>query len=158
MRWKRARRSDNVVDARGGGRGLRIGGGLGLGGIAIVVVLSLMMGQDPLQILGQLAGQSGTSSGVQQAPPASDDPHSQFVRAVLGDTEDTWDALFAQGGGQYQQPRLVLFSGGVNSACGFASSAVGPFYCPADRQVYLDLQFFAELEQRFDAAGDFAQA
>lgn len=159
MRWKRARRSDNVVDARSGGRGLRVGGGLGLGGIAIVVVLSLMMGQDPLQILGQLAGPGGTSEvGQQAAPPSADDPHSQFVRAVLGDTEDTWDALFAQAGGQYEHPRLVLFSGGVNSACGFASSAVGPFYCPADRQVYLDLQFFAELEQRFGAAGDFAQA
>ncbi|WP_027590799.1 neutral zinc metallopeptidase [Pseudomonas sp. RL] len=159
MRWKRARRSDNVVDARSGGRGLRVGGGLGLGGIAIVVVLSLMMGQDPLQILGQLAGPGGTPGvGQQAAPPSADDPHSQFVRAVLGDTEDTWDALFAQAGGQYEHPRLVLFSGGVNSACGFASSAVGPFYCPADRQVYLDLQFFAELEQRFGAAGDFAQA
>ena len=157
MRWKRARRSDNVVDARGGGRGLRIGGGLGLGGIAIVVVLSLMMGQDPLQVLDQLGGQTGTPGGVQQAP-ATDDVHSQFVRAVLGDTEDTWDALFAQAGGQYEHPRLVLFSGAVNSACGFASAAVGPFYCPADRQVYLDLQFFAELEQRFGAAGDFAQA
>ncbi|HLT03588.1 MAG TPA: neutral zinc metallopeptidase [Pseudomonas sp.] len=159
MRWKRARRSDNVVDARGAGRGLRIGGGLGLGGIAIVVVLSLMMGQDPLQVLDQLGGQSGVPAGAQQsAPPPEDDPHSQFVRAVLGDTEDTWDALFAQAGGQYRQPRLVLFSGGVSSACGFASSAVGPFYCPADRQVYLDLQFFAELERRFGAAGDFAQA
>ena len=157
MRWKRARRSDNVVDARGGGRGLRIGGGLGLGGIAIVVVLSLMMGQDPLQVLDQLGGQSGTPGGAQQAP-ATDDVHSQFVSAVLGDTEDTWDALFAQAGGQYEHPRLVLFSGAVNSACGFASAAVGPFYCPADRQVYLDLQFFAELEQRFGAAGDFAQA
>lgn len=158
MRWKRARRSDNVVDARGSGRGLRIGGGLGLGGIAIVVVLSLMMGQDPLQVLDQISSQSTSPGGAQVAPPAEDDIHSQFVRTVLGDTEDTWDALFAQAGGQYQQPRLVLFSGGVNSACGFASSAVGPFYCPADRQVYLDLQFFAELEQRFGAAGDFAQA
>lgn len=158
MRWKRARRSDNVVDARSSGRGLRVGGGLGLGGIAIVVVLSLIMGEDPLRMLDQLAGQSGTPTGVQNAPPAADDPNSQFVRAVLGDTEDTWGALFAQAGGQYQQPRLVLFSGGVNSACGFATAAVGPFYCPADRQVYLDLQFFNELEQRFGAAGDFAQA
>lgn len=158
MRWKRARRSDNVVDARSGGRGLRIGGGLSLGGIAIVVVLSLMMGQDPLQVLGQLGGQSSMPVGSQSTPPPEEDVHSQFVRAVLGDTEDTWDALFAQAGGQYRQPRLVLFSGGVSSACGFASSAVGPFYCPADRQVYLDLQFFAELEQRFGAAGDFAQA
>ena len=158
MRWRRARQSDNVVDARGSGRGLRIGGGLGLGGIAVVVIVGLLMGQDPLQILGQLANQTGGPVTTQQGQPAGDDAHSQFVRAVLGDTEDTWDALFAGANARYQHPRLVLFSGGVESACGFASAAVGPFYCPADRQVYLDLQFFAELEQRFGAAGDFAQA
>lgn len=158
MRWKRARRSDNVVDARGGGR---IGGGkLSLGGIAAIVVLGLLMGKDPLQILGQLGGEL-----VQQQLPAPGagggqpgDEASEFVRAVLGDTEDTWHALFQAGGHQYQEPRLVLFSGSVDSACGFASAAVGPFYCPGDRQVYLDLEFFRELEQRFAAAGDFAQA
>ncbi|MBF0676359.1 neutral zinc metallopeptidase [Pseudomonas sp.] len=158
MRWRRARQSDNVVDARGSGRGLRVGGGLGLGGIAVVVIVGLLMGQDPLQILGELANQSGGPVATQPGQPAGDDAQSQFVRAVLGDTEDTWDALFASAGSQYQHPRLVLFSGAVKSACGLASAAVGPFYCPADRQVYLDLQFFAELEQRFGAAGDFAQA
>ncbi|WP_152359267.1 neutral zinc metallopeptidase [Pseudomonas aeruginosa] len=132
MLWRKGRRSDNVIDARGeggagGGGGMRIGGkGLSLGGVAIVVVVGLLMGQDPMQI--------------------------------LGDTEDTWEQIFASGQAQYQQPKLVLFSNGVNSACGFASSATGPFYCPADRRVYLDLEFFREMEQRFSAAGDFAQA
>ena len=160
MRWQRARRSDNVVDARGGGGGMRFGGGKGLslGGIAVVVVIGLMMGQDPLTILGNLAGQAGVTTQSQQQAPAANDPQSEFVRAVLGDTEDTWRAIFQAGGKQYQDPKLVLFSGGVNSACGFADAAVGPFYCPGDRQVYLDLQFFHELETRFAAAGDFAQA
>jgi len=158
MRWKRARRSDNVVDARGGG-GMRFGGGRGLslGGIAIVVVVGLLMGQDPLQILGQLAGQGGYST-TQADRPAGNDEQSEFVRAVLGDTEDTWRTIFQANSRQYQDPKLVLFDGGVNSACGFASSAVGPFYCPGDRQVYLDLSFFRDLEQRYGAAGDFAQA
>nr|WP_288466042.1 neutral zinc metallopeptidase [uncultured Pseudomonas sp.] len=159
MRWKRARRSDNVVDARGGGGGMRFGGGRGLslGGIAIVVVVGLLMGQDPLQILGQLAGQGGYST-TQTSRPVADDEQSDFVRAVLGDTEDTWRIIFQANSRQYQDPKLVLFDGGVNSACGFASSAVGPFYCPGDRQVYLDLSFFRDLEQRYGAAGDFAQA
>ena len=160
MRWKRARRSDNVVDARGRG-GMRIGGGkLSLGGIAAIVIIGLLMGKDPLQILGQIGGEL-----VQQQVPGDSQPtagvadeHSEFVRAVLGDTEDTWRALFQDAGQQYEEPKLVLFSASVRSACGLASAAVGPFYCPADRQVYLDLQFFDELAQRFAAAGDFAQA
>ncbi len=157
MRWKRARRSDNVVDARGRS-GMRLGGGLGLGGIVIVVVLGLLTGQDPLQLLGQLAGQDGSTVQQQRPSATGDDPQVDFVRAILGDTEDTWRALFQQGGAQYRDPTLVLFRGGVNSACGFASSAVGPFYCPGDQQVYLDLQFFDEMARRFSAAGDFAQA
>ena len=157
MRWKRARRSDNVVDARGRS-GMRLGGGLGLGGIAIVVIIGLLSGQDPLQILGQLANQSGPAVSQQSQPPAGDDPQTEFVRAILGDTEDTWRALFQQAGAEYRDPTLVLFRGGVNSACGFAGSAVGPFYCPCDQQVYLDLQFFDEMARRFSAAGDFAQA
>ena len=164
MRWQKARRSDNVVDARGGGGGsMRFGGGKGLslGGIAIVVVIGLLMGQDPLTILGNIAGQAVQTGGVatqSQPKPAANDPQSEFVRAVLGDTEDTWRAIFQAGGKQYQDPKLVLFSGGVRSACGFADAAVGPFYCPGDQQVYLDLSFFRELETRFAAAGDFAQA
>lgn len=159
MRWERGRRSDNVVDARGGGR---FGGGkrLSLGGVAVVVVVGLLMGQDPLQILGNLANQALQTppSSAPSQRPAADDPQREFVRAVLGDTEDTWHSLFQQAGKSYQEPKLVLFSGGVRSACGFADAAVGPFYCPGDRQVYLDLGFFRELETRFAAAGDFAQA
>ncbi|TBU91563.1 KPN_02809 family neutral zinc metallopeptidase [Phytopseudomonas dryadis] len=160
MRWKRARRSDNVVDARGRGGGMRFGGGRGLslGGIAVVVVVGLLLGQDPLQILGQLAGQSTPYSSSQPQQTAGNDEQSEFVRAILGDTEDTWRDIFQSAGRQYRDPTLVLFDGGVESACGFASSAVGPFYCPGDQRVYLDLSFFRELEQRFAAAGDFAQA
>ncbi len=155
MRWKRARRSDNVVDARGR-RGA--GGKLSLAGIAIVVVIGLLSGQDPLQLLGQLANQGASSVQQDGSPPAADDPQAEFVRAILGDTEDTWRALFQQSGQQYRDPTLVLFRGGVDSACGFASAAVGPFYCPGDQQVYLDLQFFDEMASRFSVAGDFAQA
>jgi hypothetical protein len=155
MRWKKARRSDNVVDARGR-RGA--GGKLSLAGIAIVVVIGLLSGQDPLQLLDQLTEQSAPSVQQGGQPPAADDPQVEFVRAVLGDTEDTWRALFQQSGQQYRDPTLVLFRGGVDSACGFASSAVGPFYCPGDQQVYLDLQFFREMTERFSVAGDFAQA
>ena len=160
MRWKRARRSDNVVDARGSGSRMGGGKGLTLGGVAIVVIIGLLSGQDPMQILGQLAGQAlqgGSVSAPQQAP-AGNDEQADFVRAVLGDTEDTWRDIFQGANRQYRDPTLVLFRGGVNSACGFANSAVGPFYCPGDQQVYLDLQFFDEMARRFSAAGDFAQA
>ncbi|MHB0842413.1 KPN_02809 family neutral zinc metallopeptidase [Stutzerimonas nitrititolerans] len=158
MRWKKARRSDNVVDARGRSGGFR-GGRLSLAGVAVVVVIGLLSGQDPLQILGQLANQTGSVSTQQDSPAANgDDPQVAFVQSILGDTEDTWRALFQQSGAQYRDPTLVLFRGGVRSACGFASSAVGPFYCPGDQQVYLDLQFFDEMASRFEVAGDFAQA
>ena len=170
MLWRKGRRSDNVVDARDdsgggmGGGGMRIGGrGLSLGGVAIVVVVGLLMGQDPMQILGSLLGQMDTGQAparpqVQGRPATGADPQVDFVRAVLGDTEDTWGQIFAHSNTQYEQPKLILFNGGVNSACGFASSAVGPFYCPGDHRVYLDLGFFREMEQRFAAAGDFARA
>ncbi|MDF3844544.1 neutral zinc metallopeptidase [Pseudomonas citronellolis] len=170
MLWRKGRRSDNVVDARDdsgggmGGGGMRIGGrGLSLGGVAIVVVVGLLMGQDPMQILGSLlgqmdAGQAPARPQVQGRPATGADPQVDFVRAVLGDTEDTWGQIFAHSNAQYEQPKLILFNGGVNSACGFASSAVGPFYCPGDHRVYLDLAFFREMEQRFSAAGDFARA
>jgi predicted metalloprotease len=160
MQWKRARRSDNVVDAGSGG--FRPGGkGLSLGAVVLIVGFGLLTGQDPLQILGQLAGQAGLNDTSGQPPgsrSAANSPQTDFVRAVLGDTEDTWRQIFQQAGRQYQDPTLVLFNGSVRSACGMASAASGPFYCPGDRQVYLDLSFFRELEQRFDAAGDFAQA
>lgn len=169
MLWKKGRRSDNVVDARGdtgggGGGGMRIGGkGLGLGGIVIIVAIGLLTGQDPMRILGEITGQMGSEQTAavnpqtRQAPPANDE-QADFVRAVLGDTEDTWQQVFQQMGGQYKAPTLILFSGRVQSACGSASSASGPFYCPADQRVYLDMEFFREMSQRFKAAGDFAQA
>ncbi len=158
MRWERGRRSDNVVDAAGGSRGMRRGGRLSLTGVAIVVVVGLLMGQDPMQILGQLLGQGGISAPPATTQPhptsATADPQREFVRAILGSTEDVWGQLLTD----YPPPKLVLFKGSVSSACGMASSASGPFYCPADQQIYLDLDFFRELEQRFAAAGDFAQA
>lgn len=162
MRWKKARRSDNVVDQRGKGG---IGGkGLTLGAVAVIVIMGLLSGQDPMQIVGNIAGQAIQQGGIntdgtssQQSVP-SNDPQSEFVRAILGDTEDTWRALFKQAGKSYQDPTLILFSGSVRSACGFADSAVGPFYCPGDQQVYLDLSFFKEMDQRFAATGEFAQA
>lgn len=163
MLWKKGRRSDNVVDARGegGGGGMRLGGkGLSLTAVVLIVGFGLLTGQDPMQILGQLTGQMSEQSAAptqRQAPPAND-PQADFVRSILGDTEDTWQQMFQQSGRQYKDPKLVLFSGQVNSACGYATAATGPFYCPADQQVYLDMSFFREMEQRFAAAGDFAQA
>jgi len=156
MLWKRARRSDNVVS--GGSAGGGGGKGLTLGAVVLVVAFGLITGQDPLQILGQLAGQLETPTSSSQRTPVANDEQSDFVRAILGDTEDTWRQLFQQAGRQYQDPTLVLFNASVRSACGMASAASGPFYCPADRQVYLDVSFFRELAQRYAAAGDFAQA
>lgn len=164
MDWRKGRRSDNVVDARGsGGGGMRFGGGkgLGLGAVLLIVGIGWLTGQDPLRLLGELTGQGSqapvATQGETKAPPANDQ-QAAFVSAILGDTEDTWKALFAQNGSQYREPKLVLFNGQIQSACGFASSAVGPFYCPADQRVYLDTSFFREMETRFAAAGDFAQA
>ena len=158
MRWSDLRRSDNVEDRRGmsvGGAGLKLGGG----GLLLILVLSVLTGTNPLDLLSSLedASPPAVSSGPERKPPA-DDPQADFIRAVLGDIEDTWGKLFDQGGGTYEAPRLVLFNGAVDSACGQASSAVGPFYCPPDRKVYLDLQFFRELSDRFGAPGDFARA
>ncbi|RON11090.1 neutral zinc metallopeptidase [Pseudomonas brassicacearum] len=172
MLWKKGRRSDNVVDARdedvgGGGGGMRFGGGKGLSLTAIVLIVGIgwITGQDPMQILGQLAGQMNQQSApattqtiqTRKAPPANDQ-QAEFVARILGDTEDTWGQIFQQAGRQYSTPKLLLFNGRVNSACGGATSATGPFYCPADQRVYLDMSFFQEMSQRFGAAGDFAQA
>ena len=158
MQWKRARRSDNVVSGGSGGDGGRGGKGLTLGAVVLVVAFGLITGQDPMQILGQLAGQLETPATSNRSTPVANNEQNDFVRAILGDTEDTWRQLFQQAGRAYQDPKLVLFNGSVRSACGMASSASGPFYCPADRQVYLDVSFFRELAQRYAAAGDFAQA
>jgi predicted metalloprotease len=163
MRWRGARRSDNVIDSRGRGGGLPLGGGLGrlgLGGVAAVVVISLLLGKDPIQMLSMVAQMSqGVAPSVQEgaAPPASDE-QAQFVAAILGETEDVWGEIFQASGKAYEQPRLELFSGGVQTACGGASSASGPFYCPGDHKVYIDLSFFQEMEARLGGGGDFAYA
>ena len=159
MKWRSARRSSNVEDRRGRRAG-RAAGGLGLGGVAIIVVIGLVMGKSPMEILG-LVGEAQraappASSGPQQAP--TNDQASQFISAILGETEDVWSAEFARRGSRYEVPKLVLFSGSVRSACGTASAAVGPFYCPADRQIYLDTSFFDEMQRRLGGGGDFAEA
>lgn len=156
MRWIGGRESSNVDDRRGiGAGGIAVGGGI-LG--AIVLVLQLLLGggsgeegQLPIQIPGQ-------SQEMTAEEKAADDERAKFVRVVLGYTEDVWNQLFAQQGSQYREPTLVLFRGSVQSACGMASSASGPFYCPGDQQVFVDLSFYQELEQRFQAPGDFAMA
>jgi len=165
MRWEGGRESDNVEDLRsaGGGGGMRrgiAGGGIG---VVLIAVVAMFLGVDPSMILGLLGG-GPVSSGPsvsQQAPaqrPPADDRAAKFVSVVLADTEDTWSSLFKQGNAQYRVPKLVLFRGAVQSACGNAQSAMGPFYCPGDQKVYIDLSFFDELEQRFRAPGDFAKA
>jgi predicted metalloprotease len=156
MRWQTGRRSDNVEDRRGmRPRGLMVGGGLG--GLVLVVVL-LLLGVNPQELLQVAPGNAGQpQSGIQTTNPA-EDRLADFVAVVLADTEDVWREQFRQMGRTYQEPKLVLFSGNVQSACGFASNAVGPFYCPTDRKVYIDLDFYRELKERFGAPGDFAQA
>ncbi len=167
MRWQDFRRSDNVEESTdsGGGGGM-FGGGMRLSGgmIVIVVIISLLLGKNPLELLALLGGGGGGPVIQTQAPqttpakPVGSDPQTEFVARVLGDTEDVWGNVFKQLGTTYQPPKLVLFRGEVSSACGFASAAMGPFYCPGDRHVYLDLSFFQELSQRFGAPGDFARA
>lgn len=160
MRWRGERQSDNVEDRRGMSmsRGAKVGGISGLGLVALVVI-GLFMGIDPSTLL-QL-GENLPSSSVsteQGARPVANDDMRNFVAVVLAETEDVWNDTFQKAGRTYQEPKLVLFSGAVESACGMAESAVGPFYCPADHKVYLDLVFFDELHSRFGASGDFAQA
>lgn len=164
MLWQKGRASDNVVEDEGGGGGggpsFGGGRGLGLGGIILVVIVGLIFGKNPGDILQLLGGMGGDDAGqgTQQVSPAGNDEQSLFVKKVLGSTEDVWGRMFQASGKQYPAPRLVLFHGAVQSACGAASAAMGPFYCPGDRQVYLDLDFFREMQTRFHAAGDFARA
>jgi predicted metalloprotease len=141
----------------GGGRGLRIGGIGGVGAI-VVLVVAMLFGVDPGMLLQGGSDRPGYAPETQVASGTPDDEMGRFVAAVLADTEDSWHAIFQQHGGTYQEPKLVLFTGGANSGCGFADTAVGPFYCPSDGKVYLDLDFFRELARRFGAPGDFAQA
>jgi hypothetical protein len=159
MRWQMGRRSDNIEDQRGMsvGRGAVVGGGLGT---VVLVLLALWFGVDPSVVLqGVDPGDSRSAPSVpQQRAPAGDEPLRDFVSVILADTEDTWGELFRQMGRQYQRPHLVLFSGAVQSACGFAEAAVGPFYCPGDRKLYIDLSFYRDLRDKIGAPGDFAQA
>ena len=175
MRWRTGRRSDNVEDRRGRSPGrmpMRVGrkGGMSIGSLLVVAAVMYFLGIDPTVLLtGGLpvdTGQSGTTlnTGVpgggarDAAGPPADDEQAQFVSVVLADTEDTWNALLPALGYRYEEPNLVLFSGLVQSACGLAQAAMGPFYCPGDRKVYIDLSFYDELQHRFGASGDFAQA
>lgn len=178
MRWQGREESDNVEDRRGnGGGGLRGGGGLGgpgfrvvrgggLSGILILGVMALvlwMAGINPLPILFgdgsiQSTQTSGGSSNIGSSTPRADDEAASFSRVVLKETEEVWSGIFQSAGQTYKKPVLVLFDGQVRSACGFASAASGPFYCPGDQKVYIDLSFYRELDKRFGASGDFAHA
>lgn len=159
MLWKKGRRSENVEDQRS----LRFGGPrmkLSVGMIAIVMLIAVALGENPLELLALLTqggGSSGLTTEVRPEQKAGEDEAAQFVSAILADTEDTWNTIFPRMGKRYQEPKLVLFTDQVASACGFTSSATGPFYCPSDRKLYLDLGFFRELD-RLGAPGDFAQA
>ena len=158
MRWMGGRQSDNVEDRRGFGGPLVAGGGIGT---VVLVLLALFFGFDPRVILQGDAPTTPPATQQSPAPSASPRGHDDlrdFVATVLADTEDTWRALFSGMGREYRDPRLVLFNGAVQSACGIAGAATGPFYCPQDQKVYLDLDFFRALRERFRAPGDFAQA
>lgn len=172
MDWQKGRQSDNVVEDSGGGGGGGFGGGgarfggfhLGIGGIILVVVIGLIFPSLRPILFGLFLG-GDTSSDLQQSTPGptrettnAADPQVKFVRSILGSTEDVWGGTFQASGKQYEQPKLVLFHGAVQSACGRASESMGPFYCPNDHRVYLDLDFFHEMDTRFHAQGDFARA
>ena len=164
MKWEGNRESDNVEDRRGegsGGGGPVFGGrSIGIGTIVIALLGGWILGVNPLTILGLLSG-GDPPAQVQQAPaqrPPADDRLARFVSTVLADTEDVWAGVFSQGGGRYQEPRLVLFRGATPTACGTGQAAMGPFYCPADQKVYIDLGFYETLKNRLGAPGDFAQA
>jgi predicted metalloprotease len=162
MRWEGDRQSDNIEDRRGGGGGggFGIGGGtVGIGTIVVALIGSWFFGVSPSTILSLLSG--GSPAQVQLAPahPPANDRETQFVRTVLGYTEDTWSQIFRANGATYSPPRLVLYSGRTSTGgCGTGQAAVGPFYCPADRKVYLDLDFFRTMQQRFHVGGEFTQA
>jgi predicted metalloprotease len=163
MRWEGNRESSNVEDQRagGGGGGFGIGGGaIGIGTIVIALVGGALLGVNPLTLLSMMTG-GGAPVAQQQGPapaPPANDPMGRFVSTVLADTEDVWTELFRQGGAAYEQPKLVLFRGAVRTACGAGQAAMGPFYCPADQKVYIDLSFYDTLKSRMGAPGDFAQA
>jgi len=158
MRWKGRRRSANVEDRRG----VRIGKGGGLSiGVILLGLVAMYFGVDPrvvMQVGSQLGGGQVTEERVDYQPTAKEKEQAEFVAVVLADTEDVWNQVFERMGRHYEEPKLVLFSGAVQSACGMAQTAVGPFYCPGDHKVYIDLAFYDELQRRFKAPGDLAQA
>ena len=166
MRWGSMRGSDNVEDRESAGPARGFGGGLKLGGVGLIAVLAVswFLGLNPLDVLVMLQGGDSGSAPTQSVPPPSTstpgarDETKEFVARVLGDTEDTWSAIFKRMGREYHPPKLVLFRGAVDSACGLASSAAGPFYCSPDDRVYLDRSFFEDLSKRFGAPGEFARA
>jgi len=158
MRWKTGRRSSNIEDRRG----QRIAGGTvikgGIGTIVLTLALAYFLGIDPMVLLQLQQGGGEPVAGEVYQPTPQEAELADFVSVVLADTEDTWRKIFRESGRTYEEPRLVLFSGAINSACGMASAAMGPFYCPADRKVYIDLAFFEDLRRQHGAPGDFAQA
>lgn len=162
MDWKQGRRSDNVEDRRRGGGGGGGGGKLSAGALLAVVVVSVLLGKNPLEMIGLLEQSGLAGAPTQQQPagdaPAADDPGAEFVARILGDTEDVWGTIFQNANARYAQPRLVLFLDQVQSACGSASASSGPFYCPGDQKVYLDLGFFEQLRTQLGGGGDFAEA
>ena len=161
MKWEGNRESENVEDARDGGGGLRLGGAsIGLGSVLVALVAGWIFGVNPLTLLG-LMNEGGSAPQVQQAPagrPPANDQMARFVSVVLADTEDVWRAQFQQAGMSYREPKLRLFRGSEPTACGTGRSAMGPFYCPSDEKVYIDLRFYEVLKTRLGAPGDFAQA
>lgn len=166
MRWGDMRGSGNVEDRESAGPAGGFGGGIKLGGVGLIAVLAIswFLGLNPLDVLISLQGGEAPSAPAERAAPPSPpapgahDETKDFIARVLGDTEDTWSAVFRQMGREYRPPKLVLFRGAVDSACGLASSAVGPFYCSSDDRVYLDRSFFEDLSKRFGAPGEFARA
>ncbi|MGA8393708.1 MAG: neutral zinc metallopeptidase [Burkholderiaceae bacterium] len=170
MKWEGNRESDNVEDRRGGGGGGGGGGlggliggrGIGIGTLVIALLGGWAFGINPLTILSLLSGGGAPTAQVQQQAPAhkppADDRMARFVSTVLADTEDVWTDIFTKGGATYQDPRLVLFRGATQTACGAGQAAMGPFYCPADRKVYIDLGFYETLKNQLGAPGEFAQA
>ncbi|NDP40132.1 MAG: metalloprotease [Rhodoferax sp.] len=160
MKWEGNRQSDNVEDRRSGG-GLLGGRSIGIGTIVVALLGSWIFGISPLTILSLLSGGGSPTAQEAQAPaqrPPADDRMASFVSTVLADTEDVWKNVFAQSGGTYQEPKLVLFRGATQTACGQGQAAMGPFYCPGDQKVYIDLGFYETLKNQLGAPGDFAQA
>ena len=159
MKWEGNRQSDNVEDRRGDGAPMLGGRSIGIGTIVVALIGGWVLGINPLTLLGVLSGGGNVvqAPAPAQAPPAHD-TMAQFVSTVLADTEDVWGPIFQQGGGTYREPRLVLFRGAVPTACGTGQAAMGPFYCPGDQKVYIDLSFYDQLKNQLGAPGDFAQA